>query len=88
MENPSRPIETALVSVWLKFGWRAGRIPSAIYTMDVDGKRMGTSPNGTVSANVLPVGPHTVDVVITPWVSDIIPLDLNGGDHVDLACEM
>lgn len=89
MEDPTRPIEPALVSVRLAFvGGRAHRRVSSVYAIHVDGRPVGSTPYGVVSAAVLLEGEHALSVVIGPWVSDIVQLDLAGGDHVELVCAM
>ena len=84
MSSPVRPSEPALVTVSLKFGSSTVGSPSQTYAVYVDGKPVGSCPYGVISAIVLPEGRHFISVRIHPWSSDVVDLDLQGGDRVDL----
>ena len=88
MSSPVRPSEPALVTVSLKFGSSTVSSPSPTYAVYVDGKPVGSCPYGVISAIVLPEGRHFISVRIHPWSSDVVDLDLQGGDRVDLVCAM
>lgn len=86
MASSERGFEPALVCVSTRHrSSRRGR-PLPTYAVYVDGRAVGSSPYWAASAIVLPEGPHSVQVKMSPWASDIVELELRGGDHVELFC--
>jgi hypothetical protein len=72
MFDLARPIEPSLVAVRLKFtSLNRGRL-SPVYAVYVDGRPVGFTPYGCVSALVLDEGLHSVCVGIDRWISDVV----------------
>jgi hypothetical protein len=85
---PERVNNLALISVSLKFGSRGGRGAWPVYAVYVDGRPVGSCPYREVAAILIGEGRHSVNVKISPWVSDSLELNLVGGDHAELVCDM
>ena len=80
--------EPALVVVEMSFRALRGVTPRALYAVYVDGRAVGSTRWGVPSAVVMPAGPHKICVKNDKWVSDVVELNLFGGDYIEVVCEL
>jgi hypothetical protein len=88
MASPVRQTDPALVSIALNPGSlaRVRPSPNYVFSIYVDGTLVGSCPYATVAALLLAEGCHAVSVRMYAGFSDVVELDLAGGDQVELVC--